>query len=76
MNGYKSLCDINVGDTATVKTIEVAGAMRRRLLDIGLIEDSRVECLLKSPSGNPAAYLICGAVIALRNSDAMRVRVI
>lgn len=76
MNGYKGLNEIKVGESATVKSIDISGPMRRRLLDIGLIEESRVECLFKGPSGNPVAYLICGAVIALRNTDAVRVRVI
>jgi Fe2+ transport system protein A len=43
--------------------------MRRRLLDIGLIENTCVECLGRSPCGDPAAYLIRGAVIALRSED-------
>jgi ferrous iron transport protein A len=43
--------------------------MRRRLLDIGLIENTRVECLGRSPGGDPAAFLIRGAVIAVRDQD-------
>ena len=43
--------------------------MRRRLLDLGLVENTAVECLGRSPGGDPAAYLIRGAVIALRDSD-------
>ena len=43
--------------------------MRRRLQDIGLISGTRVECVGVSPLGDPAAYLIRGAVIALRRED-------
>jgi ferrous iron transport protein A len=43
--------------------------MRRRLLDMGLIEGTRVECLQKSPAGDPVAYFVRGAVIALRSED-------
>lgn len=43
--------------------------------DIGLIEGTPVECLQKSPSGDPVAYLIRGAVIALRREDSGRVMV-
>ena len=46
------------------------GALRRRLLDIGLIPGTRVTCTAVSPAGDPAAYLIRGAVIALRGRDA------
>jgi ferrous iron transport protein A len=49
--------------------------MRRRLLDIGLAENTVVECVGRSPSGDPAAYLIRGAVIAIRKCDGRLIRV-
>jgi ferrous iron transport protein A len=49
--------------------------MRRRLLDIGLVEHTPVYCIGKSPGGDPTAYLICGAVIAIRALDAATVLV-
>ncbi len=60
------LCDISPGESARVLRLEVKGSMRRRLLDIGLIEGTEVECVGKSPLGDPSAYLIRGAVIAIR----------
>lgn len=47
--------------------------MRRRLQDIGLIEGTKVKCLQKSPAGDPVAYLIRGAVIALRSEDSSNI---
>ena len=47
--------------------------MRRRLQDIGLIEGTNITCLQKSPTGDPVAYLIRGAVIALRSEDSSQV---
>ena len=49
--------------------------MRRRLQDIGLIEGTDVECLQKSPAGDPVAYYIRGAVIALRSEDSQNILV-
>lgn len=49
--------------------------MRRRLLDMGLIEGTRISCLQKSPAGDPVAYLIRGAVIALRSEDSSQILV-
>ncbi len=63
------LCDLPVGRRATVDTLLSGGAIRRRLLDIGLVTDTPVECVGRSPGGDPAAYLIRGAVIAIRDSD-------
>jgi len=65
-----TLNDMRPGDKATVKLLLSAGSMRRRLLDIGLYENSKIECVGKSPAGDPSAFLICGAVIALRSEDA------
>ena len=47
----------------------------RRLLDIGVISGTRVKCVLKSPLGDPTAYLIRGAVMALRKEDCLDVMV-
>jgi len=52
-----------------VKELASTGSIRRRLLDIGLVEDTEVECLGRSPAGDPCAYLIRGAVIAIRSED-------
>ena len=65
-----SLNSLRVGQSARVRHIEAEPAMRRRLLDIGLIPGTRVTCTAVSPAGDPAAYLIRGAVIALRGRDA------
>ena len=65
-----SLNSLRVGQSARVSHIEAEPAMRRRLQDIGLIAGTEVECVQKSPAGDPVAYLIRGAVIALRGRDA------
>lgn len=64
-----SLNDINPGEHATVNFLLSTGSMRRRLLDIGLVENTDVECLGRSPGGDPTAFLIRGAVIAIRSED-------
>lgn len=69
MSEKTCLGDIMPGQTAVISALNTTGSMRRRLLDIGLIEGTRVECLGKSPLGDPSAYLIRGAVIALRKDD-------
>ncbi len=75
MNETGTLNSLKVGQTATVKKLRSTGSMRRRLQDIGLIEGTQVECLQKSPSGDPIAYLIRGAVIALRQEDSSNVMI-
>ncbi len=63
------LCDLEIGQCGTVTALNSVGGMRRRLLDIGLVTGTPVECVGRSPGGDPAAYLIRGAVIAIRDRD-------
>ena len=71
----RALSSLQCGQSAVVRAIETQGAMRRRLQDIGLISGTRVECVGVSPLGDPAAYLIRGAVIALRREDSDGVQI-
>lgn len=68
--GGSTLGSLQVGETATVSALCAKGAIGRRLLDLGLIRGTRVRCLYRSLGGKMAAYLIRGAVIALRRRDA------
>ncbi len=70
-----SLNFLPLGKTAKVKFLTSEGTMRRRMLDLGLISDTVVEALQKSPSGDPTAYHIRGAVIALRSEEASKILV-
>lgn len=69
MNMTLCLNDITPGQTAVIKQLNINGSMRRRLLDIGLIDGTKVECVGKSVLGDPSAFLIRGAVIAIRSED-------
>ena len=61
-----TLNQLPVGQMARVSSILLEGGARKRLMDLGLIEGTEVKSLYKSPAGNPIAYMIRGAVIALR----------
>jgi len=63
------------GQAATVTCLATAGDMRRRLQDLGLIEGTAVRCVQRSPLGDPTAFLIRGAVIALRAEDSAGVMI-
>lgn len=60
---------MKAGESGRVTELMLQGEMRRRLQDLGLIPGTIVECVGRSPLGDPAAYLIRGAVIALRSDD-------
>lgn len=75
MDTATTLHSMREGASATVTRLLNDGSMRRRLQDMGLIEGTSVLCLQRSPSGDPIAYLIRGAVIALREEDSSKVLV-
>lgn len=75
MMNMKTMRDMRPGEAGAVCGIDSAGDMRRRLMDLGLIEGTRIECVGRSPFGDPAAYLIRGAVIAIRGADGRSVRI-
>ncbi|MEG0979416.1 MAG: FeoA family protein [Oscillospiraceae bacterium] len=63
------LSKLQEGEIAEVDCILPSSNIRRRLQDIGLINGTKVECLHQSPSGDPVAYYIRGATIAIRRED-------
>ena len=69
MKDIRALCDVLPGECVTVKELLTRGSMRRRLIDIGLTENTKVKCIGRSPCGDPSAYMIRGAVIAIRRED-------
>ena len=62
--------DLKIGQSGTINQVGGEGPLRLRFLDMGLIPGTRVTCLARSPAGDPCAYLIRGALIALRRADA------
>ena len=71
-----SLSDAPLGSACKVIGIDGGPFMKRRLMDLGLTEGAIVSPLFESISGNPRAYNLRGAVIALRNADAKLITVV
>lgn len=70
-----SLTDIKLGQKCKVTALTAEGNIRRRFLDLGLIYGTEITVINKSPSGDPVAYMIRGAVIAIRSEDASKILV-
>lgn len=69
------LSSLQPGELAKVISIsrESRGDSRRRLLDLGFVSGSDVRVDLTNPLGDPTAYLIKGATIALRKQQADKI---
>ncbi len=70
-----SLDELNIGDSGKVVRLDAHGSIRKRMLDLGIVDGTRIEAVQKSPSGDPVAYFIRGALIALRTEDAKNILV-
>lgn len=69
----RTLSSLKPGESARVRELVSAGSIVRRMQDFGLVENTRVTCVGQSPMGDPKAFLIRGAVIALRNKDIQKI---
>lgn len=72
-----TLADVKLGDTGIVDRIAPAcqGPARRRLLDLGVVPGTGIRATLRGAGGDPTAYEIRGATIALRREQASWVEI-
>lgn len=72
-----TLATLQLGASAEVVGISrrCRGSERRRFLDLGIVPGTVVSAELRSPGGEPTAYNIRGALIALRTDQAERINV-
>lgn len=68
----ETLASLPPGQSAEVTGIAAAcrGIARRRLLDLGILPGSTVRAEMRSPGGDPTAYRVRGALVALRREQA------
>ncbi|GBD91373.1 iron-dependent repressor IdeR [bacterium BMS3Abin04] len=68
---FITLSNLKVGEKGTVLKISNAlrGQERRRLMDFGIVPGAEIAVEMKSPSGDPTAYLIRDAIIAFRKNQ-------
>ena len=65
----KRMNELDPGEKGIIGDIYTKGNMRRRFLDLGIVEGTSVECVGRSPGGDPSAYMIRGVVYAIRADD-------
>ena len=71
--GY--LSEMHPGETAVILALEGEGGIRRRLIDLGFIGGTEIRCILAGRHRESSAYLVRGALIALRKEDSSRIRI-
>ena len=71
----KKLSELEPGEKGTIVKVEGSGALRRRLLDMGLIRGADIEMVRKSPLGDPLEFLVKGYNLSLRKRECENVYV-
>ena len=75
MEDVTTLDRLAVGRRAAVTVVSAPEDQRRRLQELGFVPGGVVAAVQESPWGDPVAYAVCGAVIALRRADARQIAV-
>ena len=70
-----TLNELNIGDSAVIKTVGGEGALRCRLLDMGLTPRTAVTLQKVAPMGDPLEIRVRGYELTLRAEDAKKIEV-
>lgn len=68
-----TLDSLPVGSSCNAQEILAKDPLRQRFFDLGIIPETEITALFQNPAGDPRAYSVRGAVIALRNADAHKI---
>ena len=66
----KTLKDIKIGETAVVKRLNGEGAVKRRIMDMGITKGTSVYVRKVAPLGDPIEVTVRGFELSLRKADA------
>ena len=72
----KTLKDVKVGASATVVRVHGEGALRRRIMDMGVTKGVTVKVVKVAPLGDPLELSVRGYQLSLRKADAAMIEVL
>ena len=71
----KTLKDVRVGETAVILRLHGEGALKRRIMDMGLTKGTEVYVRKVAPLGDPLELTVRGYELSLRKGDAELIEV-
>lgn len=71
----KTLRDVKVGETVKVVKLHGEGAVKRRIMDMGLTKGTEVFVRRVAPLGDPVELTVRGYELSLRKADAEMIEV-
>ena len=71
----KTLRDVKIGESATVKRLHGEGATKRRIMDMGITRGTEIKVRKLAPLGDPLELTVRGYELSLRKADAEMIEV-
>ena len=71
----KTLRDVAIGSTCTVKKPHCEGAVKRRIMDMGITKGVAIKVQKVAPLGDPMEVTVRGYQLSIRKADAEMVEV-
>ena len=72
---YMTLKEVKVGKTVTVKKLNGEGAVKRRIMDMGITKGTKVFVRKLAPLGDPIELTVRGYELSLRKADAEMIEI-
>lgn len=70
-----TLKDVKIGQSATIKRLHGEGALKRRIMDMGLTKGTSVYVRKVAPLGDPLELTVRGYELSIRKSDAAMIEI-
>ena len=71
----KTLRDVKIGQTTIIKRLHGEGALKRRIMDMGLTKGTEVYVRKVAPLGDPLELTVRGYELSVRKADAELIEV-
>ena len=71
----KTLRDVKIGETAVIEKLHGEGALKRRIMDMGLTKGTKVYVRKVAPLGDPMELTVRGYELSVRKADAELIEV-
>ena len=71
----KTLRDVAIGESAVIKRIHGEGAVKRRIMDMGITKGTEVSVRKVAPLGDPIQVTVRGYELSIRKADAELIEV-
>lgn len=72
----KTLKDVKIGKTCKVTSVNGEGALRRRIMDMGITKGVEIYIRKVAPLGDPIELMVRGYELTLRKNDAELIEVV